>query len=123
MPWAWPDQHLSSSSGDPNIFLSSWGDGFSRLYDVRCPLPMLTFDFDGSGRHQGYRRVQAPVEPPFDQGEETDDECGDIETDEKEIYDENYDVYLPKKYIVERTIATTVSIQEIMCFVSASGSC
>lgn len=35
---------LSTSTGDPNLFATAASDGFARLYDVRHPLPVLTFD-------------------------------------------------------------------------------
>ena len=33
---------ISTSPGDPNIFVSASDDGFARLFDVRRPLPVLT---------------------------------------------------------------------------------
>ncbi|KAF8598053.1 hypothetical protein BDV93DRAFT_610081 [Ceratobasidium sp. AG-I] len=35
---------LSVSDGDPNVFLTGCTDGFARLFDVRRPLPVCTFD-------------------------------------------------------------------------------
>lgn len=34
---------FSTSTGDSNVFLTSCTDGFARLYDVRHPLPVMTF--------------------------------------------------------------------------------
>ncbi|QRV83116.1 hypothetical protein RhiJN_11132 [Ceratobasidium sp. AG-Ba] len=38
---------LSTSSAEPQIFLTAGSDGFARLYDLRTPLPVLTFDACG----------------------------------------------------------------------------
>ncbi|QRV97269.1 WD40 domain protein [Ceratobasidium sp. AG-Ba] len=35
---------LSVSEGDPQMFLTACHDGLARLYDLRTPLPVLTFD-------------------------------------------------------------------------------
>ncbi|KAG8745502.1 hypothetical protein FRC10_007849 [Ceratobasidium sp. 414] len=35
---------LSVSGGDPQLFLTACSDGYARLFDLRTPLPVLTFD-------------------------------------------------------------------------------
>ncbi|KAG9127563.1 hypothetical protein FRC07_012193 [Ceratobasidium sp. 392] len=35
---------LSVSAADPQVFLTACSDGFVRLFDIRTPLPVLTFD-------------------------------------------------------------------------------
>ncbi|KAG9082197.1 hypothetical protein FRC06_005171 [Ceratobasidium sp. 370] len=35
---------LSVSEGDPRVFLTACDDGYARLFDLRIPLPTLTFD-------------------------------------------------------------------------------
>ncbi|KAG9105081.1 hypothetical protein FRC07_009652 [Ceratobasidium sp. 392] len=35
---------LSVSTTDPQVFLTACGDGFARLFDIRTPLSILTFD-------------------------------------------------------------------------------
>lgn len=37
---------FSTSGGDANVFLTSSGDGYARLYDRRNALPALTFDIE-----------------------------------------------------------------------------
>ncbi|KAI0719179.1 hypothetical protein C8T65DRAFT_637110 [Cerioporus squamosus] len=37
-------QQFSVSAGDPNVFATAGGDGYARLFDVRHPLPVMTFD-------------------------------------------------------------------------------
>ncbi len=37
-------QGFSVSAGDPNVFATAGGDGYARLFDVRHPLPVMTFD-------------------------------------------------------------------------------
>lgn len=39
--------NFSTSASDPQVFLSACNDGFARLYDLRQPLPVLTFDACG----------------------------------------------------------------------------
>ncbi|KAI0360219.1 hypothetical protein OH77DRAFT_1447220 [Trametes cingulata] len=36
--------HITSSPGDPNVFVTAGSDGFARMFDVRRPLPVLTFN-------------------------------------------------------------------------------
>lgn len=38
--------HLSLSEDDHNTFLTTCSDGFTRLYDIRNPLPVLTLDVE-----------------------------------------------------------------------------
>ncbi|CUA74740.1 hypothetical protein RSOLAG22IIIB_11457 [Rhizoctonia solani] len=38
---------FSVSAGDPQLFLTACNDGFARLFDVRRPLPAITFDACG----------------------------------------------------------------------------
>ncbi|KAG8680321.1 hypothetical protein FRC08_016385 [Ceratobasidium sp. 394] len=38
---------LSVSEGDPRAFLTACSDGYARLFDIRTPLPVLTFDACG----------------------------------------------------------------------------
>ncbi|KAG8708519.1 hypothetical protein FRC08_018857 [Ceratobasidium sp. 394] len=38
---------LSISGADPQVFLTACSDGFARLFDLRSPLPVLTFDACG----------------------------------------------------------------------------
>ncbi|CAE7182037.1 unnamed protein product [Rhizoctonia solani] len=38
---------FSVSTADPQLFLTACNDGFARLYDVRRPLPVITFDACG----------------------------------------------------------------------------
>ncbi|KAI0787445.1 hypothetical protein C8Q74DRAFT_1315373 [Fomes fomentarius] len=35
---------FSTSSGDPHVFWTAGSDGYARMFDVRRPLPVLTFD-------------------------------------------------------------------------------
>ncbi|KAI0671382.1 WD40-repeat-containing domain protein [Trametes maxima] len=35
---------FSTSAGDPNVFATACTDGYARLYDVRHPLPVMTFN-------------------------------------------------------------------------------
>lgn len=42
---------ISSSDGDPNVFLTACADGYARLYDLRTSLPVLTFDVEHSEAH------------------------------------------------------------------------
>ncbi|RPD59645.1 hypothetical protein L227DRAFT_576066 [Lentinus tigrinus ALCF2SS1-6] len=35
---------IATSSGDPNVFVTAGSDGYARLFDVRHPLPVLTFN-------------------------------------------------------------------------------
>ncbi|KAI0925864.1 hypothetical protein AcW1_008183 [Taiwanofungus camphoratus] len=37
-------ESFSTSEGDPNVFATAGSDGFVRLFDVRHPLPTITFD-------------------------------------------------------------------------------
>lgn len=37
---------FSTSEGDPNTILTAAADGYARLFDVRQPLPVLTFDVE-----------------------------------------------------------------------------
>ncbi|PSS03512.1 hypothetical protein PHLCEN_2v3980 [Hermanssonia centrifuga] len=39
-------ENITTSEGDGNVFLTSGSDGFARLYDIRHPLPALTFDIE-----------------------------------------------------------------------------
>ncbi|KAI0368806.1 hypothetical protein BV20DRAFT_998200 [Pilatotrama ljubarskyi] len=36
--------HIRTSEGDPNVFVTAGSDGYARVFDVRAPLPVLTFD-------------------------------------------------------------------------------
>ncbi|KAI1796986.1 hypothetical protein LXA43DRAFT_1147450 [Ganoderma leucocontextum] len=40
-------EKFSTSVGEPNVFWTAAGDGFARMFDVRRPLPVLTFDTGG----------------------------------------------------------------------------
>ncbi|CUA74739.1 Myosin heavy chain kinase B [Rhizoctonia solani] len=40
---------FSVSAGDPGLFLTACNDGLARLFDVRSPLPVVTFDACGHG--------------------------------------------------------------------------
>lgn len=42
--------NFSVSATDPQVFLSACNDGFARLYDLRRPMPVLTFD--ACGQHE-----------------------------------------------------------------------
>ncbi|KAF8634682.1 hypothetical protein AX15_000783 [Amanita polypyramis BW_CC] len=44
-------EDLSTSSGDPNIFATAALDGYARLFDVRQPLPVFTFDSGNSSQY------------------------------------------------------------------------
>ena len=35
---------IATSAGDPNVFVTAGSDGYARLFDVRHPLPVLTFN-------------------------------------------------------------------------------
>ncbi|KAI0701872.1 WD40-repeat-containing domain protein [Cerioporus squamosus] len=35
---------IATSPGDPNVFVTAGSDGYARLFDVRHPLPVLTFN-------------------------------------------------------------------------------
>ncbi|KAH9928697.1 uncharacterized protein B0H18DRAFT_1000217 [Fomitopsis serialis] len=35
---------ISTSEGDPNVFATAGSDGYARLFDVRQPLPVMTFN-------------------------------------------------------------------------------
>ncbi len=35
---------IATSPGDPNVFVTAGSDGYARLFDVRRPLPVLTFN-------------------------------------------------------------------------------
>ncbi|EJF64781.1 hypothetical protein DICSQDRAFT_100114 [Dichomitus squalens LYAD-421 SS1] len=37
-------ERFATSQGDPNVFLTAGSDGYARLFDVRRPLPVLTFN-------------------------------------------------------------------------------
>ena len=37
-------ERIATSAGDPWLFATAGGDGYARLFDVRRPLPVLTFD-------------------------------------------------------------------------------
>ena len=37
-------ERIASSAGDPRVFVTAGADGYARLYDVRRPLPVLTFN-------------------------------------------------------------------------------
>ena len=37
-------ERIATSTGDPWLFATTGGDGYARLFDVRRPLPVLTFD-------------------------------------------------------------------------------
>lgn len=38
--------HISTSVGDPNMFVTDCDDGLARLWDIREPFPVLTFDVE-----------------------------------------------------------------------------
>ncbi|KAG6825489.1 hypothetical protein H0H93_000620, partial [Arthromyces matolae] len=40
---------FSTSSGDPNVFVTGCWDGYARLFDVRVPLPTMTFNVGRNG--------------------------------------------------------------------------
>ncbi|KAF8598017.1 hypothetical protein BDV93DRAFT_354678 [Ceratobasidium sp. AG-I] len=44
---------FSVSAPDPQVFLTACNDGYARLYDLRRPLPVLTFDACGQGEFCG----------------------------------------------------------------------
>ena len=37
-------KRMTTSAGDPNLFATAGSDGYARLFDVRRPLPVLTFN-------------------------------------------------------------------------------
>ena len=37
-------EKFATSAGEPNVFWTGAGDGYARMFDVRRPLPVLTFD-------------------------------------------------------------------------------
>ncbi|KAI0749754.1 WD40-repeat-containing domain protein [Daedaleopsis nitida] len=37
-------ERITTSPADPNVFITAGSDGYARLYDVRRPLPVLTFN-------------------------------------------------------------------------------
>ncbi|CCL98796.1 uncharacterized protein FIBRA_00801 [Fibroporia radiculosa] len=39
---------FSTSDGDPNTFVTAGSDGYARLFDIRHPLPVVTYDPPGS---------------------------------------------------------------------------
>ncbi|KAF8598012.1 hypothetical protein BDV93DRAFT_595430 [Ceratobasidium sp. AG-I] len=47
--------NFSVSTPDPQVFLTSCSDGFARMYDIRRPLPVLTFD--ACGQHDFCKAV------------------------------------------------------------------
>nr|VWP01139.1 Ubiquitin ligase complex F-box protein GRR1, putative [Ganoderma boninense] len=40
-------ERFATSNVEPNVFWTAGGDGFARMFDVRRPLPVLTFDTGG----------------------------------------------------------------------------
>ncbi|PIL35408.1 hypothetical protein GSI_02134 [Ganoderma sinense ZZ0214-1] len=40
-------EKFATSAGEPSVFWTAGGDGFARMFDVRRPLPVLTFDTGG----------------------------------------------------------------------------
>ncbi|KAI0719156.1 hypothetical protein C8T65DRAFT_62052 [Cerioporus squamosus] len=40
-------EKFATSAGDPSVFWTAGADGYARLFDVRRPLPVLTFDTGG----------------------------------------------------------------------------
>ncbi|CDO74488.1 hypothetical protein BN946_scf184979.g43 [Trametes cinnabarina] len=40
---------ITSSPGDPRLFVTAGSDGYARIFDVRRPLPVLTFQTDNGG--------------------------------------------------------------------------
>ncbi|KAM5537194.1 hypothetical protein V8D89_009127 [Ganoderma adspersum] len=37
-------EKFATSAGEPNVFWTAAGDGYARMFDIRRPLPVLTFD-------------------------------------------------------------------------------
>ncbi|OSC98276.1 WD40 repeat-like protein [Trametes coccinea BRFM310] len=42
-------EKITSSPGDPRLFATAGSDGYARIFDVRRPLPVITFQTDTSG--------------------------------------------------------------------------
>lgn len=40
-------ESFSTSAADPSLFVTGCSDGIARFYDVRHPLPVMTFDNGG----------------------------------------------------------------------------